>query len=86
MLAHPNPPLLKSILQQHLDGIKELKMAKTTTEIQRESDDKRGVKTQSYKLKVSTINLIEQLSEQLNLPKKELIDIAVKHYAESLSK
>lgn len=70
---------------KHLNIIKENKMAKTNTEIQQQSDDKRGVKAKSYKLKVSTIDLIDQLSEQLNIPKNELIDLAIMQYAASIN-
>ncbi|OOF39853.1 ribbon-helix-helix protein, CopG family [Rodentibacter rarus] len=52
-------------------------MAKTMAEIVAKSDEKRGVKAKTYKLPLSVIVEIEQLSHQLNIPQNQLIIQAV---------
>ena len=42
-------------------------MARTSTEIQKRSDEKRGVAAKSYKLPKETIELIAEISEQTSI-------------------
>ncbi|EAB6803390.1 hypothetical protein EI048_18555 [Escherichia coli] len=59
-------------------------MAQSIADIQAKSDAKRGVKSKSYKLPLSTIKLIEQLSNQTGKPQSAIITEAVKILSESL--
>lgn len=59
-------------------------MAQSTNEIQRRSDEKRGVRSKGYKLPVQTIELIEQLSKNTGRPQSAIITEAVKMLAESI--
>ncbi|EMA1800149.1 ribbon-helix-helix domain-containing protein [Cronobacter turicensis] len=59
-------------------------MAQSISSIQAKSDDKRGVKPKTYKLKISTIDLISELSEQTGKPQSALIEEAIALLAEKL--
>lgn len=52
-------------------------MTMSRTEHQNRSDEKRGVKAKSYKLPLSTIADIEQLSRERGIPQNQLIIQAV---------
>lgn len=56
-------------------------MAQTSTEIQKRSDEKRGVAAKSYKLPKETIELIAEISEQTGKPQSIVIAEAVRLYA-----
>lgn len=58
-------------------------MAKSITEIQAKSDQKRGLKVKGFKLHIDDITLIEQASKNLNIPQSQLIIDAVKFYLEN---
>ncbi|WP_085166091.1 ribbon-helix-helix protein, CopG family [Gilliamella bombi] len=58
-------------------------MAKSITEIQAKSDQKRGVKVKGFKLHVDDIALIEQASKSLDVPQAQLIVDAVKYYLDN---
>ncbi|OCG77933.1 MULTISPECIES: ribbon-helix-helix protein, CopG family [unclassified Gilliamella] len=58
-------------------------MAKSITEIQAKSDQKRGVKVKGFKLHVDDIALIEQASKSLDIPQAQLIVDAVKYYLDN---
>ncbi|OOF50705.1 ribbon-helix-helix protein, CopG family [Rodentibacter trehalosifermentans] len=49
----------------------------TLTEIQKRSEEKRGIKLKGFKLPITVIAEIEQLSHQLNIPQNQLIIQAV---------
>lgn len=49
----------------------------TLQEIQKRSDEKRGVKIKAFKLPVAFIAEIEQLSQELGIPQNQLIMQAV---------
>lgn len=59
-------------------------MAQSTADIQKRSDEKRGVKSKGYKLPVETIDLIARLSDETGQPQSAIITEAVKIFAESL--
>lgn len=52
-------------------------MALSRTELQSRSDEKRGVKAKTYKLPLSTIADIEQLSRERGIPQNQLITQAI---------
>ncbi|OCG24194.1 MULTISPECIES: hypothetical protein [unclassified Gilliamella] len=58
-------------------------MAKSITEIQAKSDQKRGVKVKGFKLHVDDIALIEQASKNLDVSQAQLIVDAVKFYLDN---
>lgn len=58
-------------------------MKLSINEIKARSDEKRGVKSKSYKLPLETIAEIEQLSKQLNIPQNQLIIQAVALFKQS---
>ena len=58
-------------------------MAKSITEIQAKSDQKRGVNVKGFKLHVEDIALIEQASKSLDIPQAQLIVDAVKYYLDN---
>lgn len=58
-------------------------MVLTRAEIQRKSDEKRGMKTKGFKLHVDDIVLIEDASSKLNISQSQLIIDAVKFYLEN---
>ncbi|PJG82109.1 hypothetical protein [Caviibacterium pharyngocola] len=57
-------------------------MALSRTEIVNRSNAKRGIKQKAFKLHESTIELIEQLAKQHNIPQNQLIKLAVEKFAE----
>jgi len=59
---------------------------KSTTDIQRKSDEKRGLKVKSLKLHVDTIALLEQLSEQTGVPQSQVVTTALNMFAKELKK
>jgi len=61
-------------------------MAKSISEIQQKSDDKRGVRSKGYKLPVTTIELIEALSKQAGIAQSAVITKAVELLSENLKK
>lgn len=56
---------------------------KTRSQIQADSDAKRGIITKSYKLHRDDVELIKQTAEQLDMAQNELIVKAVRAYLES---
>lgn len=58
-------------------------MAMSINEIKARSDEKRGVKAQAYKLPITVINEIKQLSEQYGIPQNQLIIQAVELFKQS---
>lgn len=58
-------------------------MSMSTNEIKARSDEKRGVKPKTYKLPISVIAEIEQLSQQYNIPQNQLIIQAVELWKQS---
>ena len=56
-------------------------MAQTQAQIQKRSDDKRGVAAKSYKLPKEIIELITALSKQTGKPQAVVIAEAVRLYA-----
>lgn len=59
-------------------------MAQSITDIQKKSDDKRGVKVKGIKLHVDTIALLERLSEQTGDSQAAVVTRALHMLAESL--
>ncbi|MFY1028183.1 hypothetical protein CFY87_03635 [Actinobacillus seminis] len=57
-------------------------MAKSTAEIQKRSDDKRGVKTKSFKIKKDIFDLVEKISLERGLAQNAMITEAILLYAE----
>lgn len=57
---------------------------KSTTDIQRKSDEKRGLKVKSLKLHVDTIALLEQLSDQTGAPQSQVVRTALNMFAKAL--
>lgn len=53
---------------------------KTATQIQKESDERRGLKTKAFKLHIDDIALIMQTAERLGIPQNQLIMDAVRAY------
>lgn len=58
-------------------------MAMSRTELQKRSDDKRGVKLKAFKLPVAVIAEIEQLAEANGIPQNQLIMQAVALFKQS---
>ncbi len=58
-------------------------MAKSRTEIQKKSDDKRGVTTKTYRLPKSLVLQIAELSKAHGISQGELIKRAIEQYADS---
>lgn len=54
----------------------------TTAEIQKRSDDKRGVKTKSFKLNKDIFDFIEKISLERGLAQNAMITEAILLYAE----
>lgn len=57
---------------------------KTKTQIQKESNARRGVKNKAFTLKLDDIELIKSLSKRLNIPQNQLIMDAVRAYQRQL--
>lgn len=58
-------------------------MKLSINEIKNRSDEKRGVKSKSYKLPLTVIVEIEQLSKQFNIAQNQLIIQAVELWKKS---
>lgn len=56
-------------------------MAMTPAQIQKRSDDKRGVKTKGLKMKLEDIALLERLAAETGLPQAELVARALREFA-----
>ncbi|HBE9078591.1 hypothetical protein [Serratia fonticola] len=59
-------------------------MAQSIADIQRRSDEKRGVRSKGFKLPIATIELIESLAAQTGKPQSAVITEAVKMLEASL--
>ncbi|GEM_PF-416962 len=57
-------------------------MARSISDIQKKSDERRGLKVKGIKLHVDTITLLEQLSEQLGIPQSQVVTRALYFLAE----
>ena len=57
---------------------------KSQTQIQKESNARRGVKNKAFTLKLDDIELIKSLSKRLNIPQNQLIMDAVRAYQKGL--
>ncbi|WAU72969.1 MULTISPECIES: hypothetical protein [unclassified Acinetobacter] len=57
-------------------------MAKTPTQLQKESDTKRGLKPKGYKLKETLIDDISKYSKEFDMSQGDLIEAAIKLYVE----
>ena len=57
-------------------------MALSRNEIQKKSDQKRGVKNKAFKMKLEDIALIEQTAARLGISQIDLVVRAVKELAE----
>lgn len=57
-------------------------MAMTPAQIQKRSDDKRGVKIKGLKMKLEDIELLEKLSAETGLPQAELVARALREFAD----
>lgn len=55
-------------------------MAKTQAQLSNESDERRGMKAKSYKLKLETIEAIASAASELGVPQNQLIEDAVALY------
>ncbi|MFT4021996.1 MAG: hypothetical protein QM666_10810 [Acinetobacter sp.] len=55
-------------------------MAKTQAEIQKESDERRGMKSKSFKLSTDTVDKIADFAAQHNIPQNQLITDAIDLY------
>ncbi|WP_037586464.1 hypothetical protein [Stenoxybacter acetivorans] len=55
-------------------------MAMTQAEIQRRSDEKRGVRVKSFKLPIAVINLIEETAQRTGKPQTLVISEAIRAY------
>lgn len=61
-------------------------MAQSIADIQKRSDEKRGVKSKGFKLPLETIDLIAKLSDDTGKPQSAIITEAVKMFSDSLHK
>lgn len=61
-------------------------MAQSTSDIQKRSDDKRGVKVKGIKLHVDTIALLERLAEETCESQAAVVTKALNMLAESIKK
>ena len=59
-------------------------MAQSIADIQRKSDEKRGVRSKGYKLPVETIDLIAEIAAKTGRAQSAIITEAVKMLSESL--
>lgn len=53
-------------------------------QIQKDSNERRGVKNKAFTLKLDDIELIKSLAERLNIPQNQLIMDAVRAYEKSI--
>lgn len=58
-------------------------MTLTSTEINQLSNEKRGIKTKSFKLKIENITMIKQTAFDLGLSESKLVVEAIKFYREN---
>lgn len=58
-------------------------MAMTATEIQKRSDEKRGIKLKAFKLPLAVIEDIEQLAEVHGIAQNQLIIQAIEMFKQS---
>lgn len=58
---------------------------KSITEIQKDSDDKRGLKVKGFKIPLSEHEFIDNLAKQHALSNAELLLKAMHHYADYLA-
>lgn len=58
-------------------------MTLTSTEINQLSNEKRGIKTKSFKLKIEDITMIKQTAFDLGLSESKLVVEAIKFYREN---
>lgn len=58
-------------------------MALSRNEIQKKSDEKRGVKVKAFKMKLEDIALIEQTAAKLGISQVDLVIRAVQQFAEN---
>lgn len=61
-------------------------MAQSTSDIQKRSDDKRGVKVKGIKLHVDTIALLERLADETGESQAAVVTKALNMLAESIKK
>lgn len=61
-------------------------MALLKSEIQKRSDEKRGVKSRGYKLPIETIELISKLSKQTGAPQSKIIENAILMYQNAIER
>lgn len=61
-------------------------MAQSTSDIQKRSDDKRGVKVKGIKLHVDTIALLEKLADETGESQAAVVTKALNMLAESIKK
>ncbi len=61
-------------------------MAKSRSEINQESNERRGVVSKSFKLHESTVDLVKTLSEETGKSQAQIITEALKMYAENVKK
>lgn len=59
-------------------------MALSKAEIQKRSDEKRGVKSKGYKLSIETIEMIATLSKSTGTAQGTIIEEAIKLYKDKL--
>lgn len=59
-------------------------MVLSRAEIQKRSDEKRGVKSKGYKLQIETIEMITELSKAIGKSQGAIIEDAIKLYKNSL--
>ena len=59
-------------------------MAQSISDIQKRSDEKRGVKVKGIKLHTDTIALLEQLSDQMGAPQSHVVTTALNMLAKHL--
>lgn len=61
-------------------------MAKTATQIQKESDERRGLRSKGYKLPIETIDKIAELSKRAGMPQAQVIGEAIKLFEQTINK
>lgn len=61
-------------------------MTQSTSDIQKRSDDKRGVKVKGIKLHVDTIALLERLADETGESQAAVVTKALNMLAESIKK
>ncbi|MEG3113441.1 MULTISPECIES: hypothetical protein [unclassified Pantoea] len=61
-------------------------MAQSISDIQKKSDEKRGVKVKGIKLHMNVIELLERLANETGESQAAVVTKALQMYAENLSK